>query len=75
MQGSIWIINVGDTSSHGDTPMCQIWKANVKPKKAMGWTRICTDRQTHRRTEEWTDRRMDRQCDSYIPPELGGGGL
>ena len=24
-QGRIWIMNVRDTSSHGDTPMCQIW--------------------------------------------------
>ena len=26
-------MNVRDTSSNGDTPMCQIWLANVKPKK------------------------------------------
>ena len=25
VQGSIWIMNLRDTSSHGDTPMCQIW--------------------------------------------------
>ena len=25
VQGLIWIINVRDTSSHGYTPMCQIW--------------------------------------------------
>ena len=25
VQGRIWIINVRDTSSYCDTPMCQIW--------------------------------------------------
>ena len=25
VQGRIWIMNVRDTSSHRDTPMCQIW--------------------------------------------------
>ena len=25
VQGRIWIMNVRDTSSHGDTYMCQIW--------------------------------------------------
>ena len=25
VQGRIWIMNVRDTLSHGDTPMCQIW--------------------------------------------------
>ena len=25
VQGRIWILNVRDTSSHGDTSMCQIW--------------------------------------------------
>ena len=25
VQGRIWIMNVCDTLSHGDTPMCQIW--------------------------------------------------
>ena len=29
-QGCIRIINVLDTSSYGDGPMCQIWYANVK---------------------------------------------
>ena len=35
VRGRIWIMNVRDTSSNGDTPMCQIWLdlANVKPKK------------------------------------------
>ena len=31
VQGRIWIMKVLDTSSHGDTPMCQILLANVKP--------------------------------------------
>ena len=31
VQGRIWIMNVRDTSSHGDTPMCKIWLTNVKP--------------------------------------------
>ena len=48
-------MNVRDTSSHGDTPMCQIWLAKVKPKKFMGRTRICTDRRTDRRTDRKTD--------------------
>ena len=25
VQGRIWIMNVRDSSSYGDTPMCQIW--------------------------------------------------
>ena len=25
VQGCTWIMNVHDTSSYGDTPMCQIW--------------------------------------------------
>ena len=28
------IINVRDTSSHSDTPMYQVWYANVKPRKS-----------------------------------------
>ena len=52
-QRRIQIMNVRDTSSHGDTPMCQIWQANVKPKKVMGRTRICTDRQTDKRTKRF----------------------
>ena len=36
VQGRIWITNVNDTSSYGDTPMCKIWQANVKPKKSYG---------------------------------------
>ena len=45
-------MNVRDTSSHGDTPMCKIWQANVKIKKyVMGLTQICTDRRTDGQTE------------------------
>ena len=33
-QRSIRIMNVFDTSSHGDKPMCQIWYANVKGNKS-----------------------------------------
>ena len=39
VQRRIWIMNVRDTSSHSDTPMCQIWLVNVKPKMIMGLTR------------------------------------
>ena len=35
VQGPIWIINVRVTSSYCDTPMCQIWKANVNPNKKL----------------------------------------
>ena len=55
IQGPIWTMNVRDTSSHGDTPMCQIWLAKVKPKKVMGRTRICTDRRTDRKTDGQTE--------------------
>ena len=33
-QHRIGIMNVCDTLSYGDTPMCQIWQANVNPKKS-----------------------------------------
>ena len=36
VQGRIWIRNVCDTSSNEDTPMCQIWQANVNPKESYG---------------------------------------
>ena len=32
-QCRIGIMNVRDTSSHGDRRMCQIWLSNVKTKK------------------------------------------
>ena len=35
-QHRIGIMNVRDTSSHSDTPMYQIWYANVKPRKSYG---------------------------------------
>ena len=31
-QRRIKIMNVRDISSRGDTPMCQIWNANIKQK-------------------------------------------
>ena len=34
VQGCIRIINVLDTSSHGDRPICQIWYANVKANRS-----------------------------------------
>ena len=48
VQCRIGIMNVRDTSSNGDTLICQIWEANVKPR---GRTRICTDRRTARQTD------------------------
>ena len=35
VQGRMWIMNARDTSSYGDTPMWQIWLANVNPKKKL----------------------------------------
>ena len=32
----IWIMDVRDTLSKGDTPMCQIWYAHVKQKQKNG---------------------------------------
>ena len=60
VQGRIWIMNVRDTSSRGD--ICQIWLADVKPKRSYG-----PDTNLHRQT--------DRQSDSYIPPELCSRGV
>ena len=35
-------MNVCDTYSHSDTPMCQKWSANVKPKESYGpYTKTC----------------------------------
>ena len=62
VQGCIWIMNVRDTSYHGDTITCQIWLANVNPKKSYG-----SDTNLHRQTDRH-DRQTDRQSDSYIPP-------
>ena len=52
-------MNVPDTSSHSDTPMCQKWSTNVKQKKSYG---LDTNLQT------------DGQSDFYIPPELCSQG-
>ena len=65
-QRHIVIMNVLYTSAHGDTPICQIWKANDKAKveKSTDRIRICiekTDQQTYG---------QDRQSDSYIPLKL-----
>ena len=41
-QRRIGIMNVRDILPYGDTPMCQIWYANVKPKKGYGlYTKAC----------------------------------
>ena len=48
-QRRICIINVRDTSSHGDRPICQIWQTNVKGKKSCG-----PETNLHR----WTDRQI-----------------
>ena len=37
VQGRIWIMNVRDTLFYGDTTMCQIRLANVKPKEPTEW--------------------------------------
>ena len=50
VQGCIWNMNVGDTSSHGDTPMCKIWQANVKIKKSYG-----PDTNLHKQTNRQTE--------------------
>ena len=50
IQGCIWIMNVRDTLSHGNTPMSQIWLANVKQKKNYG-----LDTNLHRQTDRRTD--------------------
>ena len=56
VQGRIWIMNVRDTSSRGD--ICQIWLADVKPKRSYG-----PDTNLHRQT----DRQMEGQTDRVIP--------
>ena len=59
-------MNERDTSSYGDTPMCQIISQCQTKKKVMVQTRICTDRRT------------DRQRDSVIhinPIELLSRGV
>ena len=48
-QRCIEIMNVCDTLSHVDTPICQIWYANVNAKKNVtGQILICTNRRTDR---------------------------
>ena len=60
-QGRYWIMNVRDTSFHGDTPMCQIWLV-CQTQNSYGPTRICTNRRT--------DRRTDRQSEFFFPQNL-----
>ena len=50
-KGHTEFMNVHDTSSHGDTPMCQTWYANVKAKRSNG-----LDINLHRQTDRRTDR-------------------
>ena len=63
----------------GDTTMCQIWLANVKPKKNYGpdtnllrWTDGRTERQTDRQTDGRTDRRTDGQTDRQTSRQTDG---
>ena len=64
-QRRIGFMNLCNTSSHSDTPMCQTWSANAKPKKKL-WT-------VHEKLSKapiiltLTDRRMDRESDFDIP--------
>ena len=46
-------MNVRDTSPQVDTPMCQIWKANVKLQKKLwaGHESAQADGQTDKRTD------------------------
>ena len=57
-------MKVRNTSSHGDTPMCQILLANVKPKTLWaGHESAQTDGQTDGRTDGRTDRQTDGRTD------------
>ena len=53
VQGHTWIMDIRDTSSHGDTPMCLIWGVNVKPKTKLwaGHEYAQTDGQTDRQSD------------------------
>ena len=50
-QRCIRTMNVRDTLSHCDTPMCQIWLQCLRQKKDNARTRICTHRETNRQSE------------------------
>ena len=50
-KGHTGVMNVCASSSHGDTPMCQTWYANVKAKRSNG-----LDTNLHRQTDRRTDR-------------------
>ena len=60
-------MNVCDTSSHGDTLMCEIWLANVKPKKKL---------QAGHESVQTTNVRTDRHTTEgfLFPPELRSQG-
>ena len=47
-------MNIRDTLSHGNTPMCQVWHANVKAKKSHG-----PDTNLHEQMDGWTDRQTE----------------
>ena len=47
----IGFMNIRDTLSPGNTPMCQVWHANVKAKRSHG-----PDTNLHEQMDGWTDR-------------------
>ena len=47
----IGFMNIRDTLSHGNTPMCQVLHANVKAKRSHG-----PDTNLHEQMDGWTDR-------------------
>ena len=65
-QGHTEVMMVPDTSSHGDTPMCQIWYTYVKEQRSYS-PDTNLHRQTDRRTDGRTDRRTDGRTDRVIP--------
>ena len=73
----IRIMNVRDTSSHGDRRMCQkLWAGHesLQTDEQTGrQTGGRADRRTDRRTDKQTDRQTYRQSDSYIPPNFVHG--
>ena len=61
-QGRIRIMNVRNTSSHGDRPMCQIWHVDWSKQKKL--------RSGHESAQIVGETDTHRYSDSYIPPEL-----
>ena len=51
LKDHIGFMNIRDTLSHGNTPMCQVWHANVKAKRSHG-----PDTNLHEQMDGWTDR-------------------